>query len=38
MSRRAKKQILIFCPGGVGVVNIDNGFGAAYLAFLINHL
>ena len=25
------------CPGGVGVVNIDNGFGAAYLASLINH-
>ena len=24
-------------PGGVGVVNIDNGFGAAYLASLINH-
>ncbi len=26
------------CPGGVGVVNIDNGFGAAFLASLINHL
>lgn len=26
------------CPSGVGVVNIDNGFGAAYLASLINHL
>ncbi|MCX6562558.1 MAG: nickel pincer cofactor biosynthesis protein LarB [Candidatus Aminicenantes bacterium] len=26
------------CPGGVSVVNIDNGFGAAYLASLINHL
>jgi pyridinium-3,5-biscarboxylic acid mononucleotide synthase len=26
------------CPGGVGVVNIDNGFGAAYLASQINHL
>ncbi len=25
-------------PGGVGVVNIDNGFGAGYLASLINHL
>ena len=24
------------CAGGVGVVNIDNGFGAAYLAALIN--
>ena len=26
------------CPGGVSVVNIDNGFGGAYLASLINHL
>jgi len=26
------------CSGGVAVVNIDNGFGAAYLASLINHL
>ena len=26
------------CPGGVAVVNIDNGFGAAYLASLINHM
>jgi NCAIR mutase (PurE)-related protein len=26
------------CPGGVAVVNIDNGFGAACLASLINHL
>lgn len=26
------------CPGGVAVMNIDNGFGAAYLASLINHL
>jgi NCAIR mutase (PurE)-related protein len=25
------------CPGGVAVVNIDNGFGAAYMASLINH-
>jgi pyridinium-3,5-biscarboxylic acid mononucleotide synthase len=25
------------CPGGVGVVNIDNGFGAAYLASLVDH-
>lgn len=23
------------CSGGIGVVNIDNGFGAAYLAALI---
>lgn len=26
------------CPGGIAVVNIDNGFGAAFLASLINHL
>ncbi|HEK86747.1 MAG: nickel pincer cofactor biosynthesis protein LarB [Candidatus Saccharicenans sp.] len=26
------------CPGGVAVVNIDNGFGAGYLASQINHL
>lgn len=26
------------CPGGVAVVNIDNGFGAAFMASLINHL
>jgi NCAIR mutase (PurE)-related protein len=26
------------CPGGVSVVNIDNGFGAGLLASLINHL
>jgi NCAIR mutase (PurE)-related protein len=26
------------CPGGIAVVNIDNGFGAAYLASQINHL
>jgi NCAIR mutase (PurE)-related protein len=26
------------CPGGVAVVNIDNGFDAGYLASLINHL
>jgi NCAIR mutase (PurE)-related protein len=26
------------CPGGVAVVNIDNGFGGAYLASQINHL
>ena len=25
------------CVPGVGVVNIDNGFGAAYLAHVINH-
>jgi NCAIR mutase (PurE)-related protein len=26
------------CPGGIAVVNIDNGFGAAYMASLINHI
>jgi NCAIR mutase (PurE)-related protein len=26
------------CAGGVGVVNIDNGFGAGYLASVINHM
>jgi NCAIR mutase (PurE)-related protein len=26
------------CASGVAVVNIDNGFGAAYLASRINHL
>jgi hypothetical protein len=26
------------CPGGVAVMNIDNGFGAGYLASQINHL
>ncbi|MFW6131948.1 MAG: nickel pincer cofactor biosynthesis protein LarB [Candidatus Aminicenantaceae bacterium] len=26
------------CPGGISVVNIDNGFGAGYLASLINHM
>ena len=26
------------CATGIGVVNIDNGFGAGYLASLINHL
>jgi len=26
------------CAPGVGVVNIDNGFGAACIASLINHL
>ena len=25
------------CAGGVTVVNIDNGFGAAYQASMINH-
>jgi NCAIR mutase (PurE)-related protein len=26
------------CSGGIGVVNIDNGFGAAYLASMINKI
>jgi NCAIR mutase (PurE)-related protein len=26
------------CANGVSVVNIDNGFGAACMASLINHL
>ncbi len=26
------------CAGGIGVVNIDNGFGAGYLASIINRL
>lgn len=25
------------CPGGMAVVNIDNGFGAAFMASMINH-
>jgi NCAIR mutase (PurE)-related protein len=30
--------MLISCAGGVGVVNIDNGFGAGYLASMINKM
>lgn len=30
--------MLNLCMSGVSVVNIDNGFGAAYQASLINHL
>lgn len=26
------------CSGGIGTVNIDNGFGGALLAYLINHV
>ena len=29
-------SMLNSCAHGVGVVNIDNGFGAAYLASVIN--
>lgn len=31
-------SMLNSCASGVGVVNIDNGFGAGYLASLINHM
>ncbi len=31
-------SMLNSCSTGIGVVNIDNGFGAGYLASLINHL
>ena len=30
-------SMLNSCAGGVSVVNIDNGFGAGYLASMINH-
>jgi NCAIR mutase (PurE)-related protein len=26
------------CVPGIAVVNIDNGFGAGYLASIINHI
>jgi len=31
-------SMLNSCAGGISVVNIDNGFGAAYVAHLINRL
>ncbi len=31
-------SMLNSCASGVSVVNIDNGFGAAYMAHLINHM
>lgn len=31
-------SMLNSCASGVSVVNIDNGFGAAYIASMINHL
>jgi NCAIR mutase (PurE)-related protein len=31
-------SMLNSCASGVSVVNIDNGFGAAYLASIINRL
>jgi len=30
-------SMLNSCASGVSVVNIDNGFGAGYLASMINH-
>ncbi|MBQ0070566.1 MAG: AIR carboxylase family protein, partial [Spirochaetales bacterium] len=31
-------SMLNSCASGVSVVNIDNGFGAAYQASMINHI
>ena len=31
-------SMLNSCASGVSVVNIDNGFGAGYLAHMINHM
>ena len=31
-------SMLNTCASGVSVVNIDNGFGAGYLANIINHM
>ena len=31
-------SMLNSCASGVSVVNIDNGFGAAYMANMINHM
>ena len=31
-------SMLNSCASGVSVVNIDNGFGAGYLAGMINHM
>ena len=31
-------SMLNSCASGVSVVNIDNGFGAGYLASMINHI
>ena len=31
-------SMLNSCSSGVSVVNIDNGFGAGYLANMINHI
>ena len=34
----AIRSMLNSCASGVSVVNIDNGFGAGYLASMINHM
>lgn len=34
----ARLSMLNSCASGVSVVNIDNGFGAGYMASMINHL
>ena len=31
-------SLLSSCASGIPVVNIDNGFGAGYLASMINHM
>ena len=31
-------SMLNSCARGVSVVNIDNGFGAGYMAHMINHM
>lgn len=31
-------SMLNSCASGMSVINIDNGFGAGYLASMINHL
>ena len=31
-------SMLNSCASGVSVVNIDNGFGAGYLASMMNHM
>ena len=31
-------SMLNSCASGVAVVNIDNGFGAGYMAGMINHI
>jgi NCAIR mutase (PurE)-related protein len=38
MGLSALLTMLNSCAPGLAVVNIDNGFGAGYMASLINHL